>query len=94
MILGLLYQYSGRIWLNILAHFFNNALALTALYVSKTQGKPIKEAIADNSSTSLGILALPVLIALLYFFHRISFVKKEMTPFSFEEKLENNLHDI
>jgi len=94
VILGLLYQYSGRIWLNILAHFFNNALAITALYVSKVQGKPIKEAIAGNSSSSLGILALPVLIILLYFFHKIFFLKNEASPFSLEEKQENNFHGI
>ena len=50
VILGLLYQYSGKIWLNILAHFFNNAFALTVLYVYKMQGKPLKEAMTDNSS--------------------------------------------
>jgi len=94
VILGLLYQYSGRVWLNILAHFFNNALAITALYVSKVQGKPIKEAIAGNSSSSLGILALPVLVVLLYFFHKIFFLKKEASPFSIEEKQENNFHGI
>ena len=94
VILGLLYQYSGRVWLNILAHFFNNALAITALYVSKVQGKPIKEAIAGNSSSSLGILALPVLIILLYFFHKIFFLKNEASPFSLEEKQENNFHGI
>src|SRR5437762_10982818 len=42
IVLGLLYQYSGRIWLNIIAHFFNNAFALTAVYIYKMQGKPLK----------------------------------------------------
>lgn len=94
VILGLLYQYSGKIWLNIIAHFLNNALAITVLYVYKMQGKPLKEAIADNSSSWLGIMALPVLIALLYLFNKITSTRKELAPFALEEKQENPLHGI
>jgi uncharacterized protein len=94
VILGLLYQYSGKIWLNIIAHFLNNAFALTALYIYKLQGKPLKETMADTSSTTLGILALPVLLILLYWFYKISATKKELPAFAFEEKQENNLHGI
>ncbi len=92
IILGLIYHYSGRIWLTIIAHFLNNALALTVLYIYKMEGKPLSESMNDNSSVSLGILALPVLIGLLYLFHRITAAKKEWTPFSFEDKQENDFH--
>jgi uncharacterized protein len=94
MVLGLLYQYSGKIWLNIIAHFFNNAFALTALYIFKMQGKPLKEAIADNSSSWQGIFALPVLIGLFYLFYKMTAAKKGSAPFPFEEKQENPLHGI
>jgi uncharacterized protein len=91
-ILGLLYQYSGKIWLNILAHFFNNAFAITALYVYKLQGKPLEEVINDKAATLWGILALPVVIALLVVFKKITASKEEPPPFAFEEKQENPLH--
>lgn len=94
IVLGLLYQYSGKIWLNIIAHFLNNAFALTVLYVYKLQGKSLKEAIADSNSSWLGILALPVMIGLFYFFYKKEEVKKELPPFAFEEKQENSLHGI
>jgi len=94
IVLGLLYQYSGKIWLNIIAHFFNNAFALTAVYIYKMQGKPLKEAIADNSSSWQGILVLPVLIALFYLFHKMTAVKNELVLPAIEEKQENPLHGI
>jgi len=88
-VLGLLYQYSGKIWLNILAHFFNNAFAITALYIYKLQGKSLEETIDDKTSTFWGILALPVVIVLLMVFKKITAKKIESPPFAFEEKQEN-----
>ena len=78
IMLGLLYQYSGRIWLNIIGHFFNNAFAITVIFIMKQQGKPVKEAIADNSSTWLGVFALPIVIALLILFKKIAAKPKEV----------------
>ena len=71
-ILGFLYHYSGTIWLNIIAHFFNNALAITALYVYKLQGKPVDTSMTENANSYWGLLALPVVIGLLLFFKRMS----------------------
>ncbi len=68
MILGLLYRYSGSIWLNILAHFLNNGLALIVIYVFHQQGKSIAEATnASDSGNTIGywgLLSLPLLIFL------------------------------
>ena len=72
-ILGFIYHYSGKIWLNILAHFLNNAIAITALYIYQLQGKPLREAIADNGGNYWGILLLPVVIILLLLFKRVSY---------------------
>ena len=77
VLLGLLYQVSGRLWLNIIAHFFNNALAVTLIFILKQQGKPLKEAISEGSSTWLGVLALPVVIALIIVFKKIAGKPKE-----------------
>jgi uncharacterized protein len=94
IVLGLIYQYSGRIWLNILAHFLNNAIALTILYVYKLQGKPLKEAITENSSDWQGVFAIPVLIVLLYLFYKITTANKEAPRFTFEEIKENPFHGV
>jgi len=78
-ILGLLYQYSGKLWLNIIAHFFNNALAVTMIYILKTQGKPIKEAIGENGDSAWwGILLLPAVIGLFIVFRKIAGKPKEV----------------
>ena len=36
-ILGWIYYRTGNIWLNIIAHFFNNAIGVTLLYFSKVE---------------------------------------------------------
>lgn len=72
IVLGLLYQYSGKIWLNILGHFVNNAIAITAIYIFTLQGKPLKDVINDNAETFWGILLLPAVIWLLLIFWKIS----------------------
>src|SRR5258705_5629586 len=70
MILGFLFHYSGKIWLNIWAHFLNNAIAITAFYIYQVQGKLLKETISDNGNSFWGILMLPVVIGLLLLFQR------------------------
>ena len=72
IVLGALYFYSGRLWISILAHFINNAVALTALYVYTRQGKPMEEAMAEGPVNLWGILAAPVLIGLFIVFRRAS----------------------
>lgn len=72
-ILGALYHYSGRLWLSILAHFVNNALAITVLYVYKMNGTPLDKAIEENADSWWGIIALPVVIGLFVVYKRISF---------------------
>jgi membrane protease YdiL (CAAX protease family) len=71
-ILGLVYLYSGKIWLNILGHFLNNALAVTAIYVYTLQGKSLKEALDANTDSYWGIFALPVVIVLFILFQKVS----------------------
>ena len=75
--LGLLYQYSGKIWLNIIGHFINNAIAITIIYVITLQGKSLKDAMNDTKETFWGIMVLPVVIALFVWFRQISKKDKE-----------------
>lgn len=72
IVLGLIYQYSGKLWLTILAHFFNNALALTLLFIYKSMGKSLPEAINETSGSWWGILLFPVLIVVFSQFRRMT----------------------
>jgi membrane protease YdiL (CAAX protease family) len=71
-LLGYIYHYSGRIWLNIIAHFLNNAIAVTALYIYHLRGKPLKDVITDHGGSYWGLAVLPVVIFLLLVFKRVS----------------------
>ncbi len=77
IMLGVLYHYSGSIWLSIIAHFFNNALVVTFVYIQKQNGKSIADAMDGGNSSWYGVLALPVVIALLILFKRIAAKPKE-----------------
>ncbi len=72
MVLGLIYYYSGKLWLSILAHFIHNAAALTLLYVSMKDGKPLSEIMSNNASSAWGVLVLPVVIGLFFLFKKVS----------------------
>jgi membrane protease YdiL (CAAX protease family) len=71
IVLGYLYYYSGRLWPGILAHFLNNALALTMLYYRDQQGKPASTG-ADIPDMWWGLIAIPIVFSLLFFFRKIS----------------------
>ncbi|MBO9618652.1 MAG: CPBP family intramembrane metalloprotease [Niabella sp.] len=70
IILGLLYQFTGNIWLNILAHFINNALAMIVLYTQVQAGKSVMSAMNDRGGTYLGLLAVPVVVLLFILFKK------------------------
>ena len=72
MILGLIFYYTGNLWLCILAHFFNNALAITQLYIYVRQGKDIKQLMTDEMPYYWGIIALPLLILFLFRLKKVS----------------------
>ena len=72
IILGLIFQYSGRLWLSILAHFVNNALAISVLYYFSVKGKSMAETTNDVNSGWWGVFLLPLLIGLVIYFRKVS----------------------
>jgi membrane protease YdiL (CAAX protease family) len=72
VVLGALFHYSGKLWLSILAHFINNALAITVLYIATQQGKPLQEAMKQDETSVWGILAVPAVIGLFALFKKVS----------------------
>jgi len=65
IVLGLIFQYTGRLWLCVLAHFVNNAIAISVVYYMKTQGKPMEVIMQDNGGSYWGLLTIPVVVILL-----------------------------
>jgi len=76
VVLGALYHYSGRLWLSILAHFINNAAALTLFYVYTQKGKPLEEVMKNDPTSPWGIIVLLVVIGLFIVFKKISLVNR------------------
>ena len=60
IVLGLLFYYSKNIWTNILAHFLNNGIAVTQIYILSQKGKIDKKALdaLNNTQFPIGIVLL------------------------------------
>ena len=72
IVLGLIYYYSQSLWLSIAAHCFNNAFAVTQMYVLLREGKTVKEAMNDKMPFWWGIIAVIALYFLFIVFKRVS----------------------
>ena len=73
IILGLIYYSTGSLWLSILAHFANNAFAVSQYYFSHSTS--VKQAAEENTPLSfvyIGLVALPFMIFLLSLLKRVS----------------------
>jgi Predicted metal-dependent membrane protease len=64
IVLGLIFQYSGRLWLSILAHFLNNTTAVIMMYVQTGKGKTLQEVLNDRDGSYWGLAVVPVIIYL------------------------------
>jgi membrane protease YdiL (CAAX protease family) len=72
-LLGWLYYRTGNIWLNIVAHFINNAMAVTALYVSTKPGKKVDISNMDeNFPLWTGLVSILLVIGLMLYFEKIA----------------------
>jgi len=88
IVLGLLFYYSKSIWLNILAHFLNNAAAVSQLYYYSMKGKLTKDSLNDHYPYWLGLSGVVILFFLLVIF------KKRSEEFLAEDNLllsQNNI---
>jgi membrane protease YdiL (CAAX protease family) len=79
-VLGLLFYYSKSIWPSILAHFLNNAIAVSQIYGLSLAGKIDKKALLELDKTQLvgwqiallGIVSATAMIVWLYYFKKES----------------------
>ncbi len=73
LVLGLLYYYSKNIWVNIFAHFINNAFAVSQLFYLNRHNKLIDPSQVDPSFPWwAGVLAAAAIVAVFYYFKQIS----------------------
>lgn len=71
--LGWMFFRGKNIWINIMAHFFNNALAVVQLYIlARNNEKPTLENTGQPSPVWFGLLFIVLFIALLVLFDRVS----------------------
>jgi len=71
--LGWMYYRTGNIWLNIIAHTANNAIAVTAIYIMRLKDPHADVAKADvNLSVWWGLISLAVIYGLFILFEKVS----------------------
>lgn len=72
-VLGWIYYRTGNIWLNIIAHFLNNGLAITSLYFSKKPGTKIDPSkLEDHFPLWFGLVSIAIIVGLFIYFDKIS----------------------
>ena len=92
IILGLVFYYSGSLWLAIILHFLYNGLQVTALYFIQMDGNSGIKDVEGNFPLWAGALSLVVLIYALKRFKEISW--KEQDVFEYKEVDDpDNFHD-
>jgi uncharacterized protein len=71
-VLGWMYYRTGNIWINIIAHFFNNAAAVTQLYILSKPGQSIDAALMDTHAPWwLGTVSTILLIGFFIAFDKV-----------------------
>jgi uncharacterized protein len=89
--LGLIFYYSGSLWLNILLHFLFNGIQVTAMYVATMQTvKPTKD-IEENFPMWMGVIALVLIIYAFIYFRKISLLQKQ--KYVMPEEDPNDYHN-
>ena len=76
VILGLIFYYSGTIWLSVLFHFLYNGLQVTALYIFAHSGTKDPKDIEENFPLWAGVVALLFIIYLFIQFRKTSLPQK------------------
>ncbi len=75
--LGLIFYYSGSLWLSILFHFLYNGLQVTALYVTSSSITKNSKDIEDNFPLWAGVFALGLIIFAFIKFREISLLEQQ-----------------
>ncbi len=100
-VLGMMYYKTKNIWVNIVAHFLNNAFAVTQLFILSRQNKPLNVEDTEFKITWwMGLIALAIVVALFKALEKISADKKariaaqEQVLLAKEDPFRNFANDI
>jgi uncharacterized protein len=72
LLLGYIYYFSKNAWLNIFAHFFNNAIVVVQMYALSKAGKINTESMDDHFPWYIGIAGALTIIFVMTLFKRES----------------------
>jgi uncharacterized protein len=77
IVLGLVFYFSGSLWLSILFHFLYNGLQVTALYVATMSGNKASKDIEQNFPLWAGVIALGLIVYAFIKFREISLAQQQ-----------------
>jgi membrane protease YdiL (CAAX protease family) len=90
-VLGLMYQRSKNLWVNIIAHFLNNAIALAQLFWwSRHNTKVDLDKLDPKVSVWLGLVAVAICYALFLLFEKRSAKNRQLVELKEAALLEKN----
>lgn len=76
-VLGLMYHKSKNIWVNVIAHFLNNAIAVAQLFWMSSRNKKIDiESLDTDVAWWVGVLALCALAGLFFLLQKYSILNR------------------
>ena len=90
MFLGMIFYYSGSLWLSILFHFLFNGVQVTMLYLTSTSLKPT-DITEQHLSIWIGLISLGLIVYAFIYFKKISEFSKN--KFIVEEQNDENDFD-
>ncbi len=91
VVLGLIFYYSGSLWLAILVHFLYNGLQVTVLYLSTISPDKTPKDIEKSFPLWIGIIALVLIIYAFIYFRKISLLQQE--KYIMPEEDPNDFHN-
>lgn len=89
-VLGLMYQQSKNLWVNIVAHFLNNTVAVIQLFwISKNAQKIEVDKLDPKVPLWGGLIALAITYGLFLLFEKVSFKNRKQIAFEEQDLLEH-----
>ncbi|MCC7378279.1 MAG: CPBP family intramembrane metalloprotease [Chitinophagaceae bacterium] len=89
-VLGLMYQRSRNLWVNIIAHFLNNTVAVIQLFwLSKHQTKIEVDKLDPKIPLWGGLIALAITFGLFLLFEKVSAKNRKQIAFEEQDLIEH-----
>jgi membrane protease YdiL (CAAX protease family) len=90
-VLGLMYQRSRNLWVNIIAHFLNNSIAVIQLFWLSTHKQKLElEKLDPDVPWWTALVALAITIAFFILFEKVSAKNKAQVDFKEQNLLEQS----